>query len=232
MVPIIRLVSVSDGGSRSHGGYSHRISASPNLLKFFPLQCEIPDFCHTRRKAMTRNRCFGGCAKCASNDLPPSQAGARFPTTRCRQRLSVILKALLIAAAFVNATPSLEELCPRLVAQEQAEDEIVGSGYEASGGPARTQPSKRAVRRTDDRKSLAARRIEAAKFEIARQDPELSQLLASKVPSLYRDDSVGTIIWSDLDSAIRYNRTYVMSLSPVELADHVWQLAIALVGPR
>ena len=144
----------------------------------------------------------------------------------------MILKAFLVAAALVNATPSLEELCPRLVAQEPAEDEIVGSGYEASARPVRTQTAKRAGRRADDRRSLPVRRIEAAKSEIARQDPELGQLLASKVPSLYRDDTVGTIVWSDSDSAIRYNRSYVMSLSPAKLANHVWQLAIALEGPR
>jgi hypothetical protein len=144
----------------------------------------------------------------------------------------MILKAFLVTAALVNATPSLEELCPRLVAQEPAEDQIVGSGYEASGRPVRIQPTKRAGGRPDDRTSLPVRRIEAAKFEIARQDPGLGQLLAGKVPSLYRDDSVGTIIWSVSDSAIRYNRSYVMSLSPAELADHVWQLAIALDGPR
>jgi len=44
-----------------------------------------------------------------------------------------------------------------------------------------------------------------------------------------RDDLVGTMIRSG--DSICFNRTYVLSLGPEQLLDHLWQLAVSLETP-
>jgi hypothetical protein len=71
--------------------------------------------------------------------------------------------------------------------------------------------------------------IESASAELQRRDPHSGSALAAALPRIKRDDIVGTMIRSG--DSIRFNQTYVLSLSADQLLDHMWQLAASLQGP-
>jgi hypothetical protein len=68
-----------------------------------------------------------------------------------------------------------------------------------------------------------------ARAELQRREPHLGSALVTAFPRVKRDDIVGTMIRSG--DSIRFNRTYVLSLSPEQLLEHMWQIAASLQSP-
>ena len=66
----------------------------------------------------------------------------------------------------------------------------------------------------------AAKAIKAAREELRRREPHLGAALVAAFPRTRRDDIVGTMIRSG--DSIRFNRTYVLSLTRDQLLDHMW----------
>ena len=141
-------------------------------------------------------------------------------------RRSAVIACLLIGA-FGNATPSLAAFHPQATICALIEDDLVGSGYETCGAKLYRQ----AIKRLGSRKPRlsageAATVLRTARDELLRREPGLGIALVAAFPRMYRDDAVGTVIRSG--DSIRFNRTYVLSLSQEQLLDHMWQLAVSL----
>jgi hypothetical protein len=135
--------------------------------------------------------------------------------------------ACLLVGAFVNATPSFAAFHPQTAISALVEDDLVGSGYETDGAKAHQQAIKRlGSRRPRLRGGEAANVLKSARDELLRREPGLGIALVAAFSRMYRDDAVGTVIRSG--DSIRFNRTYVLSLSREELLDHMWQLAVSL----
>lgn len=141
----------------------------------------------------------------------------------------LILTGLLIGA-FGNAVPSLAQICPQFTGLGLIEDDLTGSGYETRQERPTKLPGKRlGCRRPRSRLGDAVAAIGAAGVELQDREPGLGNVLAEALPRIQRDDIVGTMIRSG--NSIRFNRTYVLSLSPEQLLDHMWQIAVSLQSP-
>lgn len=141
-----------------------------------------------------------------------------------------VVRVCLLIGALGNATPSLAEVQIQVTNAAFIEDDLVGSGYEA---PAE-QPRRQAIKRLGCKRGgfltdIATSVLEAVRDELLHREPNLGGALAAALPRIYRDDAVGTMIRSG--NSIRFNQTYVLSLSPQQLLDHMWQLAVSLHSP-
>ena len=141
----------------------------------------------------------------------------------------VIMGCLLIGA-LGNATPSLAEVHPQSADTALIEDDLVGSGYEVRD----EEPKRQTIRRLGGKRprfpaDAAASALKAARAELLRREPGLGGVFAAAIPRMHRDDVVGTMIRSG--DSIRFNQAYVLSLSPEQLFDHMWQLAVSLQSP-
>lgn len=135
--------------------------------------------------------------------------------------------AFLLIGAFGNAAPSLTAIRPQVASLSVLEDDLAGSGYEARA----EQPSRQTIKRLRAKRPLdaAIAALEAARAQLLHCEPGLADLLAAAFPRMRRNDVVGTMIRSG--DSICFNRTYVLSLSPEQLLDHLWQLAVSLETP-
>jgi hypothetical protein len=136
----------------------------------------------------------------------------------------------VLIGAFGNATPSLAEIHPQAADTALIEDDLVGSGVELR----EQRPPRHALKRLGNgrlRHSFgdAANAIKVARDELRQREPSLGDALIAAFPRTRRDDVVGTMIRSG--DSIRFNRTYVLSLSRDQLLDHMWQLAVSLQSP-
>lgn len=141
-----------------------------------------------------------------------------------------VVRVCLLIGALGNATPSLAEVHVQVANTAFTEDDLVGSGCEARD----EQPRRKAIKRLGCgrrgfRTDAATSVLEAARDELLHREPSLGGALAAALPRIYRDDAVGTMIRSG--NSIRFNQTYVLSLSPQQLLDHFWQLAVSLHSP-
>lgn len=137
------------------------------------------------------------------------------------------LFACTLIGAIGNAVPSLAQVHPQPTGLGVIEDDLVGSGLELRDD----RPARLAIKRLgdDDRPEAtgnAYRAMRAAQNELRKRDPHLAADLDAAFPLTYRDDTVGTMIRHG--STIRFNRTYVLSLTHDQLVDHLWQLAATL----
>jgi hypothetical protein len=141
-----------------------------------------------------------------------------------------LILACLFIGAFGNTVPSLAQIRPQSIGLGVVEDDLTGSGYEARQERPTRLPAKRlGYRRPLSRLGDAVAAIGAAGAELQRREPGLGNVLAEALPRIQRDDIVGTMIRSG--DSIRFNRTYVLSLSPDQLLDHMWQIAVSLQSP-
>jgi hypothetical protein len=136
----------------------------------------------------------------------------------------------LFIGAFGNAVPSLAEVRPQSTSFDVIEDDLAGSGCEAKQERPIKLPAKRlGCRHPPSHPGDAVAAIGAAGAELRRREPQLGDALTEALPRIQRDDIVGTMIRSA--NGIRFNRTYVLSLSPEQLLDHMWQIAVSLQSP-
>ncbi|HEU0217675.1 MAG TPA: hypothetical protein VFQ90_13530 [Stellaceae bacterium] len=136
----------------------------------------------------------------------------------------------LFIGAFGNAIPSRAEIHPQSTGFNVIEDDLAGSGWEARQERSTRLPAKRlGCRRPPALPGDAVAAIGAAGAELRRREPHLGDALTEALPRLQQDDTVGTMIRSG--DGIRFNRTYVLSLSPEQLLDHMWQIAVSLQSP-
>lgn len=145
-----------------------------------------------------------------------------------------MIRRLLITGLFIgalgNAFPSAAQISPQTTNLSFIEDDLAGRGCEARQQRPTWLPAKRlGCRRPPSRLGNAAAAIRMASAELQRREPHLGSALTTALPRLRRDDVVGTIIRSG--DGIRFNRTYVLSLSSEQLFDHVWQIAASLQSP-
>ena len=145
-----------------------------------------------------------------------------------------MIRRLLIACLFIgalgNAFPSAAQISPQTTSLSFIEDDLVGMGCEARPQRPTWLPAKRlGCRRPSSRLGNAVAAIGMASAELLRREPHLGSALTAALPRLRRDDVVGTMIRSG--DSIRFNRTYVLSLSPEQLLDHIWQIAASLQSP-
>jgi hypothetical protein len=145
-----------------------------------------------------------------------------------------MIRRLLILCLFLgalgNAFPSAAQIGPHATSLSFIEDDLAGTGCEARQQRPTWLPAKRlGCRRPPSRLDNAAAAIGIARAELQRREPYLGTALTAALPRLRRDDIVGTMIRSG--DSIRFNRTYVLSLSPEQLLDHMWQIAASLQSP-
>lgn len=144
-----------------------------------------------------------------------------------------LLLWFVVFASFVNAVPAISQLRP--LVQAPINDELVGSGHEIDvlAGPRLIRPAIRSARRTDPRRrpytDAAIAAIHAARRQLLVREPVLGLLLSERDPAIERNDVVGTVIWAG--NTIMFNRAYVVSLTPLQLYEHVWQLGAVLASP-
>ena len=141
-----------------------------------------------------------------------------------------LILAGLFIGAFGNAFPSPAQVLPQSTCLDLLEDDLTGSGYETrQERPTRLPVKRLGCRRPPSRLGDAVAAIGAAGAELQHREPGLGNALAAALPRIQQDDIVGTMIRSG--DSIRFNRTYVLSLSPEQLLDHVWQIAVSLQSP-
>jgi hypothetical protein len=123
----------------------------------------------------------------------------------------------LLVGAIGNASPALAEVHPQAADKALIEDDLVGSGFELC----EQRPARHALKRLEGSRPRtsfgdAAKAIKAAREELCQCKPGLGAALVAAVPRTRRD--VGTMI--RCGDSIRFNRTYVLSLSRDQLFDH------------
>lgn len=131
----------------------------------------------------------------------------------------------VLMASFVNAVPSLAELRPLETDRAPIDDDLMGSGYETGTSTVRLcaeHPTALTTR--------ALKAILAARARLVAARPELGHRLIRELPRVERDDTVGSL--TGTSGCIRFNRSYVASLTPGQLVDHLTQLALALGDPK
>lgn len=136
---------------------------------------------------------------------------------------------LVVFAAFVNAVPAVQQLCPPR--QGPVNDELMGSGRETDDELSGARPKLLATKQP--RRLIPSdpvkRAILAAERDLRYREPELGALIDLHKPAIRRDDAVGAMIWAD--NAILFNRAYVASLSRDQLYQHLWQIGAVLTTP-
>jgi len=150
-----------------------------------------------------------------------------IPSAPMTRRLLIVC---LFIGALGNAFPSAAQISPQTTNLSFIEDDLTGRGCEARQQRPTWLPAKRlGCRRPPSRIGNTVTAIGMASAELQRREPHLGGALTTALPRLRRDDVVGTMIRSG--DSIRYNRTYVLSLSPEQLIDHMWQIAASLQSP-
>lgn len=139
----------------------------------------------------------------------------------------------VVLASFVNAVPAISQFRP--LVQAPINDELVGSGHEVdlfSGSRLIRLAVRRARRPTPRGRSYgdaAIAAIDTARSQLVMREPLLGLLIRERNPAIERNDVVGTMVWAD--NTIMFNRCYVISLTPRQLYEHLWQLGAVLTTP-